>query len=98
MGRSLVAAASRCPAILPSARGPMLAAGLPLCGCTIRCGWDRHQIPAASPEAAEVLGLCDEVVRMAINAGQIPVTTIGRQRYIARGTLARIIAGERVAG
>jgi excisionase family DNA binding protein len=48
-------------------------------------------------EAAEVLGLCDEVVRMAINAGQIPVTTIGRQRYIARGTLARIIAGEAAA-
>jgi excisionase family DNA binding protein len=48
-------------------------------------------------EAADVLGLCDEVVRMAINAGQIPVTTIGRQRYIARGTLARIIAGEMAA-
>jgi excisionase family DNA binding protein len=45
-------------------------------------------------EAAEVLGLCDEVIRMAINAGQIPVTTIGRQRYIARGTLARIIDGQ----
>ena len=45
-------------------------------------------------EAAEVLDLCDETIRMAINQGQIPTITIGRQRYIARGTLARIIAGE----